>query len=241
MSEYVRTFNRFELKFLLHHAQVEELFGRIEPHVRADAHGDEAGSYRVTSLYFDSPDLSCYWEKIDGEKYRRKVRVRTYGAAAADAFVEIKQRYNLAVQKRRARVPLMQVRAAMTSIERGDFPEDADPVFGEVFNLSRRLQLQPRIVVSYLRTALFDRYKKDLRITIDRNLRARHLDLDLEGRAGGVWFLPPTWMILEVKFNEVIPRWICTCLNSMDLQASRLSKYCRAIERFEMQLKTAVL
>lgn len=235
MSGYIRTFNRFELKYLLHFRQVDELLDRIRNHVTGDPNAADDGFYKVVSLYYDSPGLLCYWEKIDGEKYRRKLRVRTYGESPTEAFVEIKQRYNLTVQKRRVRVPLAEAEEQLARMDRGAYEGGGDPVFDEVFNLRRRQQLEPKLIVSYNRTAFFDRYKDDLRITLDRNVRCRNLDLSLsKHRTKGPWAIPPQFNVLEIKFNEVLPRWICTVLNAMDLTIVRLSKYCYGIERMRM-------
>ena len=57
-------------------------------------------------------------------------------------------------------------------------------------------------------------------------------------RMSGRYAVPPTMWLLEVKFNEVIPRWLCTCLNRFDLQVQRLSKYCCGIERYGMEQRT---
>jgi len=37
----------------------------------------------------------------------------------------------------------------------------------------------------------------------------------------------------------VIPRWLCTVLNSMDAQVQRISKYCAGIEALEMDRRAA--
>lgn len=239
MSGYIRTFNRFELKYILRHDQAHEFIDRISAHVKTDANAGEGGFYKIVSRYYDSPALTCYWEKVDGEKYRRKVRIRTYGSQPDDAFVEIKQRYNLTVQKRRCRVPLAVAEDEFEKMGLGRYESDVDPVFDEVFNLRKRYHLEPKLIVSYNRAAFFDRNKSDLRITLDRNIRCRNLDLDLEKhRMKGRWALPPTDLVLEIKFNEQIPRWICTALNAMDLQVTRFSKYCEGIERMNMHLLT---
>lgn len=240
MSSYIRTFNRFELKYLLHHSQAREFVERISAHVTSDANVGEGGFYKVVSRYYDSANLACYWEKVDGEKYRRKLRVRTYGEKPEDAFVEIKQRLNQTVQKRRVKVALDVAEAELAKMDRGRYQSEVDPVFDEVFNMRQRHHLEPKLIVSYNRAAFFDRYKKDLRITIDRNIRCRNLDLRLDAhRTKGPWAVAPTFMVLEVKFNESVPRWICSVLNAMDLQVVRLSKYCCGIERMRMQERGA--
>ena len=236
---YVRTFNRYELKYLMHYTQARELFETIGPHVRSDPHRGLEGFYKVVSRYYDSNDLRFFWEKLDGEKYRRKVRVRTYGPRPDKAFLEIKQRYNLSVQKRRCMAPLEVVERDMKRICAGHFRAGLDPVFEEVFFLVRSYALEPKLIVSYQRAAFFDLYKRDLRITLDRNIKCRNISLDLaDHRMEGRYMIPPTWVLLEVKFNEVIPRWLCTALNRFDLQIERLSKYCRGIERCGMHLRT---
>lgn len=40
--------------------------------------------YPVWSVYYDSSDLRFYWEKIEGLKFRRKLRIRRYGALGED-------------------------------------------------------------------------------------------------------------------------------------------------------------
>ncbi|MHC4952325.1 MAG: VTC domain-containing protein [Planctomycetota bacterium] len=242
MSEYIRTFNRYELKYLLHHRVARDFVEAIRPHVHTDKNAEGDGFYKVASLYYDSPPLACYWEKMDGEKFRRKVRVRTYGPCPEDAFIEIKQRYNLSVQKRRCRYPIDEAQALMAGIIGGSFEAGKDPVLDEVFLLSRRNDFEPKVVISYNRMAFFDLYKNDLRITLDRNIRARNLSLDLAShRLRGRHAIPPTMILLEVKFNEAIPRWLCTVLNSLDAQVQRISKYCYGVDALGMVLRTAAL
>lgn len=236
-QEYIRTFNRFELKYLLHVRQARELLDSLGAHVTTDANAGRDGFYKIASVYYDSADLSAYWEKLDGEKYRRKVRVRTYGEQPGEGFLEVKQRLNLTVQKRRCRMDLGRLEEAMRRAVKGRYTPGLDPVFDEVFVMIRRDALRPRLLVSYNRTAFFDRYKKDLRITLDRNIRCRSLDLDLtRKRTRGRYSVPPEMMILEVKFNEAVPRWLCTCLNRLDLQVIRISKYCEGIQAMGLQL-----
>ena len=86
-----------------------------------DAHG-VVGFYPVWSPYYDTRDLRFYWEKIDGNKFRRKLRIRHYGTpddldGRTPVWVEIKQRVNRVTQKRRARLPYAR-RAALCAGQR---------------------------------------------------------------------------------------------------------------------------
>lgn len=223
-------FDRYELKYLVSHREAQAVLDTIAPYVTRDANAGPDGFYKVTSLYLDSPDLAAYWEKLDGEKYRRKVRVRTYGTGAPDAFVEIKQRLNLGVAKRRSILPVDEAQRRVRAICAGRY-EPGDSVLDEVFVLAKRGRLRPTVVVSYNRAACFDAWRRDVRVTLDRNLKWRTHDLALGGDpTRGRWILPPDQCVLEVKFDRVLPSWLCTALNSHDLQLQRLSKYCRAVD-----------
>lgn len=225
---YQRSFNRFELKYRLHYEQVEEFLERVGPYVRRDAHSSAEGFYRVVSLYYDSPDLVCFWDKIDGVKFRRKIRVRLYDDSARHAFLEIKQRIDQTVQKRRMRAELGDI---LRSLDHGGAAEgqEPDPVLDEAIFLRHAFHMEPRVIVSYNRAAFFARYEHGLRITLDRNLRYSRFRGAFDFHSGrDKFFLPPHELVLEVKFNEVIPTWLCSCLNGMDLQAVRISKYCHA-------------
>jgi SPX domain protein involved in polyphosphate accumulation len=223
-------FDRYELKFLLHVSQARAVLETLAPYVRRDPNAGPDGFYKVTSLYLDSPDLACYREKLDGEKYRRKVRVRAYGANPADAFIEIKQRLNLGVAKRRTLRPVAHAERTIRELCSGRH-SPGDAVLDEAFVLAQRERLAPKIVVSYNRSAWFDAWRKDLRVTLDRNLKWRTLDLALCGDpTRGRYVLPPEWSVLEVKFDRILPSWLCTALNCHDLEVRRFSKYAAAVE-----------
>ena len=104
----INRFNRFELKYIVHRNLANEFIRALDGYVYADPHSNGDGGYPIYSLYCDSPGLALFWEKIEGIKYRRKVRFRRYGKSP-DVFIEIKQRMDRTVQKRRVRWPGDQV------------------------------------------------------------------------------------------------------------------------------------
>lgn len=63
----------------------------------------------IESIYFDDEVLSGYWEKANGDMFKRKVRLRWYPEGAAPAvgpiaaFLEIKSRFGAARDKRHLR------------------------------------------------------------------------------------------------------------------------------------------
>ena len=68
---------RHELKYLLRREQIEPLVAELRQTLQLDAHSGALGTYPITSLYYDTPDYKAYWDKLDGHRSRRKVRVRS--------------------------------------------------------------------------------------------------------------------------------------------------------------------
>jgi hypothetical protein len=228
---YTRSFNRFELKYVVHWSVADALRANVSAYVERDPHAGDQGLYRISSLYFDSPDLTCFWEKIEGIKYRRKLRLRTYGESGdSHAFVEIKQRIDRTVQKRRVRCPLEPAIEAMHEPQRMLQQLPTDPVISEALYLVDTMRLEPKMVVSYQREAYLGIYEDGLRITFDTSLRYSDRDLRL-GRTSDneKYFLAPDLVIVEIKFNERVPLWLCSHLNRLSMVGQRVSKYCAAV------------
>src|SRR3990170_1091319 len=113
---------RFELKFIIK----EEVALAVRSFVSSYLEIDEFGatrpnlSYPVHSLYLDSDDLRLYWETINGNKNRYKLRLRFYeNRPNAPVYFEIKRRMNNAILKQRAGVR----REAVDWILAGHLPE----------------------------------------------------------------------------------------------------------------------
>ena len=243
----VKTNLRHELKYLIDLQQMNAVRAAIEATMLPDAHGDQQGAYQISSLYYDTPDYKAYWDKIEGHKIRRKVRVRVYGGQVirpeTPAFVEIKARQDKLMAKRRARLPYSQAidfdgfeggASVELSGNSGDHEVTGDSaVLSEVFYLYRTLQLRPAAVVTYDRLAYEGgEHFPDLRVTFDTNLRGRVHDLSLLslGEAADEYFLPPDRCVLEVKVNRTVPYWLTHILSNHRCTLRRVSKYCMALE-----------
>ena len=230
----IRSRERFELKYLLSREQAAALSAAVAPYMDEDSHG-AGDSYAITSLYYDTTDLACYWEKIDGIRYRRKLRIRHYEGPDdllpdTRVFVEIKQRVNRTVQKRRARFPYATALALCTG-EDIDCDAARGPFVREVQAFVDAQRLQPTSITSYFRRALVGTvHDPGLRITFDTDIRYRFTDLDLASRNPGRHMIHPERVVLEVKANERIPRWLASLVGEFNAQIIRISKYCQSIE-----------
>lgn len=229
---------RYELKYLIRREQMDLLLPGLAEYLTPDQHAGELGRYPITSLYYDSPDHKAYWDKLEGHRNRRKVRVRVYGSEditpETPAFLEIKERVNTRIRKRRAALPYGE------AIAFDDFDASAANLTGkdaavlqEVYYLYRTLQLRPTCVVHYDRMALEGKdYYSDLRVTFDTHVRGRAHDLSLlsTGHASDQLLLPPDRVILEVKANQTVPLWMVRMLSRHRCTFYRISKYCAVLE-----------
>ncbi len=234
----IRKFNRFELKYMVDRGQISSFRADLPDRLERDAHGVN-GFYPVWSLYYDTRDLRFYWEKIDGERFRRKLRIRSYGppdalTATSPVWVEIKQRVNRVTQKRRVRLTYAEARALCNGREPAAYP-DADSSFvEEVLTLTGALQLRPVTIVGYVREAYIGLEEDSgLRLTIDTRVRGRDRDLEIGAPAENRFIIPPHLSIVEVKVNERLPYWLTELIARHNFSLMRVSKYCQSIEAFE--------
>jgi hypothetical protein len=236
--------DRFELKYLLNWTQRDAMAAELSNYLLRDHQGDEQGRYIITSLYFDTVNHQAYWDKLDGHRFRRKVRVRVYGQEQVTpdtlCFAEIKQRINKTLQKKRVLLPYSVAANLCSAGEEVVGADEADQaVIDEISYLHHTLQLQPSCIVNYKRLA-FEGGDIDpgLRVTFDTQLTCRAHDLTLlsQGYADNQFFLPPQQCVMEIKVNNRIPYWLTELISKYRCTLRRISKYCSALEQAKLRL-----
>ncbi|MCR5694137.1 MAG: polyphosphate polymerase domain-containing protein [Clostridia bacterium] len=229
-------FSRYEFKFPMTYGDVDCLIDDLRPFVEPDEHVDENGLYTISSIYMDNPQLQCYYETVNGDAFRQKVRLRVYGeknTEASPSFLEIKGKINGLVVKRRVKMVLSDAMA---------FVEDCVSK-GHDFDISAYKSTNPQIlkelrqvivsnhlnwvnVVSYDRLPFVCSSDPDLRITFDLDIRTRAKDLDLTKGTYGSRTCPEEVAILEVKTSKAIPFWLVEILSTYGYRNQTFSKYC---------------
>lgn len=237
LSHTIRRFNRFELKYFITLKQAELFKKALRAYLLADEHGNGNGHYPLASLYYDSPDFRCYWEKVDGVRFRRKLRIRRYECDApltedTPVFVEIKQRLDRVTQKRRIILPYDD---ALRLCNDRQYPEDVAPddkaVLDEIYAYLWQYNLRPVSIVHYERQAFIGTdYDIGLRVTFDTSLSYQVHQLALHEEASHLPMLSPDRVVMEIKVNERIPYWLTEMIAAHNLKMIRISKYCRSIE-----------
>jgi SPX domain protein involved in polyphosphate accumulation len=236
LSHTIRKFNRFELKYLITLRQAEQFKSALRAYLVPDEHGCNNGRYALTSLYYDSPDLRCYWEKEYGIRFRRKLRLRRYETGEVlteqtPVFLEIKQRIDRATQKRRAILPYGEALRLCNDRQLPDYAPDDKDTIEEIFAFLWQYNLRPMSIVRYERQAFVGTdYDIGLRVTFDSSLTFQAHPLHLHEGPSALPMLPANQVVMEIKVNERIPYWLTELIAAHNLQMVRVSKYCRSIQ-----------
>lgn len=236
LSHTIRKFNRFELKYLLTLQQAKQFKAGLRNYLVPDEHGNNNGRYALSSLYYDSPGLRCYWEKENGIKFRRKLRLRRYETGdilteETPIFLEIKQRIDRVTQKRRAVLPYGDALRLCNDRQLPDCAPEDKAVIEEIFVFLWQYNLRPMSIVRYDRQAFMGtEYDIGLRVTFDTALSFQTHPLHLHEWPSSLPLLAPNLTVMEIKVNERIPTWLTGMIAAHDLQLIRVSKYCRSIE-----------
>ncbi len=235
MGHLTDTSNRFEIKYLVPCREIPGLVAELDPYVYSDPNVDTEWGYPIYSVYWDSPDRYFFWEKIEGLKFRRKLRFRRYGEDS-QVFLEIKQRDDRTLQKRRCRLPADRARELFEGLAtgRGSLSEDeVDPVVAEAAVMCHRYRLKPAVAVRYRRRAFFAHFEPGLRITFDTRIQYRRAvgSAEVEPFDVGKYVIDPRVSVMEVKFTGRVPLWLARTTSRHGLQMVRMSKYCSAVDR----------
>ena len=236
LSHTIRTFNRFELKYLITLQEAEKFKTRLRAYLVPDEHGNNNGCYTLANLYYDSPDFRCYWEKEAGVKFRRKLRIRRYEAGGVivddtPVFLEIKQRVDRVTQKRRAILPYREALRLCNDRQIPNYAPDDKAVIEEIFVFLWQYNLRPVSIVRYDRQAFIGTENDiGLRVTFDTALSFQVHQLHLHEQSSSLPLLAANLVVMEIKVNERIPYWLTEMIAAHNFQMVRVSKYCRSIE-----------
>ena len=228
-------FKRIEKKYLLSEAQYERLFQRIGRHLKPDKFGRST----VMSLYLDTPDHRIIRNSIEAVDYKEKLRLRSYGTAAADStvFLELKKKFGGVVYKRRAAMTLVE---AERYLRLGIRPFDSQIMREIDWAMKLYGRPKPAMMIACEREAWFDEEHPDLRLTFDRNIRYRESGLQLSRSAAGIALLPKETVLLEIKTAGAMPLWLADALDAEGILPGSFSKYGTAYTRTLEEKKQTV-
>ncbi|MGM9662306.1 MAG: polyphosphate polymerase domain-containing protein [Oscillospiraceae bacterium] len=213
-------FKRYELKYLTDRCQRDAVLRAMEPYMSIDGYGRSS----IRNIYYDTPSFRLIRESLEKPVYKEKLRIRSYGPAAAaePVFVELKKKYRGVVYKRRIALPRAQAEACLEG--RLALPESQ--IGQEIaYVLDFYWPLAPAVFLSYEREAFFLRSGGDFRVTFDEDLRYRRTALTLDAGPWGTPLLPPGQVLMELKTSGGLPLWMARVLSEEKIFKTSFSKY----------------
>lgn len=232
---------RIENKYYIPAAVAEEFKRRVVPFVQLDplAHRDNPLFYTVRSIYFDTPELDAYFEKIEGTPIRKKVRIRGYNQERENCIVilEVKRKHHRYVWKDRAPVHFTDVSELLSSGSIDEYvlgeamhEEAASHARRFLFHLHSQKMIALTNVV-YDRTAFIGKFDPTFRLTFDFNLRyALRPKLEKLFSDDEMTRESKRDCIMEIKYFHDIPVWLRSLISEYELQLRAISKYGLSIE-----------
>jgi len=231
---------KYEFKYIVPVSRMDQLREAINPYVELDpyAAANVGHEYTVRSVYFDTSHFDYYFEKIDGYRIRKKIRIRGYNQPNGEedlVFLEIKRKFKEPVQKDREMLSFDVMLKLMAGdgvevINKDGTTHDINGAGKFLYHIYRQ-NLKPVVLVIYEREAFFDRFKKDVRVTIDKNLRSVAYP-DLGDLYNEVKTVPANKgnFIFEVKFKDHFPGWLRPITGRLGLIRRSASKYVMCID-----------
>ncbi len=219
MSRY-----RHEYKYLLD-APLEALIRlRAQALLRPDPHAGPNGSYRVRSVYFDTPEDLCLRENLEGADPRSKFRIRCYNRDASHPVLEKKSKRRGLCLKESCSLTPEECETLLAGRPVTVLPQMPPGKQALLTELLLR-ELRPICIVSYERIPFVYR-GGNVRVTLDRKLTSsrdigRFPDGDFLQRP----VFAPGQSLLEVKWDEMLPPHLKENLQLDVLQWTAFSKY----------------
>lgn len=213
---------RSELKYFISKQESIILEKKLNCILEKDYHVKDDG-YFIRSIYFDSHEDECLYDKQMGRLDRKKYRLRIYSLSDDNVKFEIKNKVNNQILKETAVISPESAK----KIINGNFEEllkYKNPILNRAYVEFSTKHYTPKVVVDYKRVA-FKHMLSNFRITIDKNLSSNCTNFDifstnfstlpvqLDGR-----------YILEIKYDRFFPKFIRGLLTS-SCQNLAISKY----------------
>lgn len=214
---------RHELKHSICCGEDLILTSRLRKLFQHDKNADSHGTYRVSSLYFDTPYDKALRQKLGGVNCREKFRLRYYNSDLSFIRLEKKYKINGLCGKRSTRVTAQQVEKILSG-EIEFLLASGDALLMELYSKMKGQQLAPKTIVTYDREA-FLFAPGNVRITLDRNLRSGLASLDFLNPELHHTPVSDGATVLEVKYDEFLPEIVKMAVQVPNRQASAYSKY----------------
>ena len=225
----IKSFKRFEKKFILTSEQYNKLLPILLNYMNLDKHCKVGENYNIYNIYYDTLNNDVIRHSISKPYYKEKLRLRSYNVPNSlddKVFLELKNKINGIVNKRRVVMTLGEVYEFLENRKKPNFDDyENNQVIREIEYYLSKNKVYPNVYIGYSRKALFGKDDKEFRVTFDNEITARRNDLYLTSGCFGYDILGENKYLMEVKFLGSIPLWFTKILSDLKIYNTHYSKY----------------
>lgn len=225
---------RHEIKFIISKQMSLVLKQRLALAMDIDKNSVNLdNTYFIRSLYFDDINSTAYYEKIDGVLYRKKYRIRMYNNDSSFIRLERKWKHNNMTSKDQLKISKENCINLLTNqFDNIDKELLNHNLMKEFITDIKVFGLKPSVIVDYKRLA-YTYPISEVRITFDEKIKSGLYNCNLFNIDRITYdVIDNDEVVLEVKFNEVLPEHISIILQTIPMYRQAVSKFalCRSIK-----------
>lgn len=225
---------RHEIKFIISKQMSLILKQRLALAMDVDKNSVNLdNTYFIRSLYFDDINSTAYYEKIDGVLYRKKYRIRIYNNDSSFIRLERKWKHNNMTSKDQLKISKENcINLLINQFDNIDKELLNNSLMKEFITDIKVFGLKPSVIVDYKRLA-YTYPISEVRITFDERIKSGLYNCNLFNMNRITYdVIDNNEVVLEVKFNEVLPEHISIILQTIPMYRQAVSKFalCRSIK-----------
>lgn len=213
-------YKRYEHKYMISKNSYFTLKQKLKFVMKKDINTLNDIGYNIRSQYYDTIENESLFNKTVGIQKRSRYRIRTYNKDKSLIKLEKKTRANNISHKYFEKIDM--------KLYKGIYENsiiDTNSLFVRSFLTEKRYKLlRPVISIDYEREA-FNLIISNLRVTFDKNLRFSYPKYDMFIDHISYPVIDKDVVILEIKFDRMIPDYIKDILSTEHAEKISISKY----------------
>lgn len=225
MNQNNNLINRQEFKYFVTEENLIPLRQSLRQFMKIDENANKSSNtYKITSLYFDTPLEEDFEDKVDGIKSREKFRIRTYNNNLDLIKFESKKRVETVIKKTSAIIS-KEDSICLCEADFSCLKEKNNNFLNLSYSILKSGGYRPTVVIEYDREAYYLPYG-NIRITFDLNLRTYNSDTNFNSlKTSTMPIFQNGLQILEVKHSIPLPSHIKMILGKTIATRNAISKF----------------
>jgi len=189
------------------------------------------GCYYIASVYFENYEFKNYFEKIEGDPRRQKLRLRFYKPLEKNQWVNIELKHKIFDRCFKEKIKIED--SIFKNLYSSSFAEmdynSSDPILKKFIITVKKDNLYPFIRIDYKRKAFFASCDSKVRITFDFEVKCAPFLREIK-QEPYIPVLTEDMGILEIKTPCYFPFWLSEIIKKYNLKRTAVSKYLLSVQ-----------